>query len=138
VSLPVATLIVGAEMLGLYSLLVYGLWSPHKFPWSLLFEFFLNLLLVIYFVSSFSLGRAYDLQGLALIAFLIGFWAATFVSGYLLRRTVWREDHRQPALRVARQRLRGLFLLIAFAWALIYLVTYIGTRMIPFGPSSAG
>jgi hypothetical protein len=138
VSLPIATLVAGAEMLGLYSLLVYGLWSPQGIFWSLFFERIFNLLLGIYFAHLFLYNHLwFVLEGPAIIAFLVGFWVSTFGSGYLLWRTVWREDH-QSSSRIASQRLRGLFLLIGFAWSVIYLVTYIGTLMVPFGPSSVG
>jgi hypothetical protein len=139
VSLPIATLIVGAEMLGLYSLIaLVDFLSPLQLSWSFVFESFLNVLLAGLTVSFFFSDPSVDLVAPVILASLVGFWAATLISGYLLWRTVRREDHRQPASCVAGQRLRGLLLLIAFAWAVIYLVTYIGTLLIPFGPSSVG
>lgn len=51
VSLPIATLIVGAEMLGWYSLVVLdGLLSPYGFHWSVVFERFLNVALASFVV----------------------------------------------------------------------------------------
>ena len=138
ISLPIATLIAGAEMLGLYSLIaLMDLLSPGT-SWSFIFGSFLNVLLAGLTVSVFFSGPSHDFFAPVILAFLVAFWAAMLISGYLLWRTVWCEDHRQPASRVAMQRLRGLLLLIAFAWVVIYLVTYIVTLTIPFGPSSVG
>jgi hypothetical protein len=132
VSLPIATLVAGAEMLGLYSLIVVHFSSSGIFD-SLVFGVLaFNMFLVDSFAEFFAYRLWPGVEGVAFIAFFVGFWAATFVSGYLLWRTV------RPSSRIARPRLRGLFLLIAFVWTVIYLVTYIGTLMVPFGPSSVG
>jgi len=139
VSLPIATLIAGAEMLGLYSLIaLMDFLSPLQLSWKFVFESFLNVILAGLTVSFFFSDPSNDFFAPAILAFIAGFWAATLISGYSLWQTVWREDRRQPVSRVAGQRLRGLLLLIAFAWAVIYLVTYIVTLLIPFGPSSVG
>jgi len=138
ISLPIATLIAGAEMLGLYSLIaLMDLLSPGT-SWSFIFGSFLNVLLAGLTVSVFFSGPSHDFFAPVILAFLAGFWAAMLISGYLLWRTIWCEDHRRPASRITRQRLLGLLLLIAFAWVVIYLVTYIVTLTIPFGPSSVG
>jgi hypothetical protein len=135
VSLPIATLVAGAEMLGLYSLIVSHYLSAGISLRSVFGDFTLNVLLVGFLGQFLSYGRLFQaLEGPAIFAFLLGFWTATFVSIYLLRQTIWQERDRQPPLRIARQRLRGLALLIAFAWAVIYLATYIGSLLVFFGP----
>lgn len=139
VSPPIATLIVGAEMLGVYSLLIlHDLLSPVS--WSDVFGDFLNPLPFAYFLTLFTMELPFDLRFVdcADIASLVGFWAATAISGYLLWLTVRRKGHRQPSSRIGSRRLRGLLLLVSFAWAYIYLVTYIGFLVTPFGPSSQG
>jgi len=138
VSLPIATLVAGAEMLGLYSLIAVMDFLSPGISWSFIFGSFLNLILAGITVSFFFPDPSHDFFAPAILAFLVGFWAAMLISGYSLWQTVWREDRRQPVSRVAGQRLRGLLLLIAFSRAVIYLVTYIVTLMIPFGPSSVG
>ena len=136
VSLPIATLIVGAEMLGWYSLVVLDdLLSPYGFHWSVVFERFLNVALASLVVPRFSPDLSYDLFGLMIFALPIVFWSATFASGYVLWQAVWREDHQQPTSRIAMKRLRGLLLLVCFAWAFCYLVSYIAGLMTPLGIS---
>ena len=137
VSLPIATLIVGAEMLGWYSLVVLdGLLSPYGFHWSVVFERFLNVALASFVVPPlFPPDFSHDLFVLMIFALPIGFWAATFASGYLLWRAVWREDHDRPTSRIVVQRLQGLLLLVCFAWAFCYLVSYIAGLTTPLGIS---
>ena len=140
ISLPVATLIAGAEMLALHSLLVFDvLLSPDESFWrSVLGQLPLNILLFALigylFLSEISLTHVL----LMTIVPFIGFWVATFGSGYLLWQTVWGEDRHWSSSRISRQRLRGLLLLIAFAWAFLYLVTYVGTLLITGRPSIVG
>lgn len=123
VSLPIATLIVGAEMLVLYSLVVMSsLLSPYGFSWDYKFQlFFLNPVPAFYFY-----------RRPAVIASFIGFWAAVLISGYLLGQTLLRDDH-HPSSRIAGRLLRGLLLLLCFAWALSYLVSYIAWLITPLG-----
>jgi hypothetical protein len=120
VSLPIATLIVGAEMLGWYFLLL--LWCLSLGP-------FLEVLSAFPFVIPpwFAFPVLFD-SGVYLPGIygsLIGFWTATFVSGHLLWGTVWRENHHQTSSRIASRPLRALLLLICFAWAFFYLVSYV-------------
>jgi hypothetical protein len=142
VSLPIATLIVGAEMLGWYSLFVMGRLLSGGFSWNFRgIPFFLDpfsaIFALIPFVSfSVDASILFPLMFLADIGFFLSFWVATFVSGYLLWQTVRRADHRQPSSRAANSPLRGLLLLIFFAWAFVYLVTYIGWVTAPWGPWS--
>ncbi len=137
VSLPIATLIVGAEMLGLYSLYVISeLLSPSGFSWEYKFElFFLNpvpaALLALLFESFFSVTPS--LFDRATIGIFLSFWVATFVSGYLLWQTVLRDNHRRPNSHIAGRVLRGFLLLVCFAWALFYLVSYISWLRTPLG-----
>jgi hypothetical protein len=141
VSLPIATLIAGTEMLVLYSLLIlHDLLSPVEFSSRYIFAELLNPIPFAYFLMVFTTELPFDLRFVdyAEIASLVGFWGATAISGYLLWLTVWLKGLRQPSSRIAGQRLRGLLLLICFAWAYIYLVTYIGFLVTPFGPSSQG
>ena len=140
VSLPIATLIVGAGMLGWYSLFVIGgLLSPEGFSWDFRFiPFFLNPIPAAFVAS---LPRAFFfvdpslLLALATIGFFLSFWVATFVGGYMLWQTVWRKDYHRASSRIARVP-RGLLLLILFAWAFVYLITYIGWVTAPWGPWS--
>jgi hypothetical protein len=135
VSLPIATLIVGAEMLGWYALLLRALLSPDgSFSWEFFFEHLFNWMLASLLAPFFSFDFWNAFVGPANIALLVGFWAATFASGYLLWQTVWREDHHQPSLHIARRLLRVLLLLICFAWAFCYLVSYIAELITPWGP----
>ena len=133
VSLPIATLIAGAGMLGLYSLVVLDLLLYYRTFWYLLY---------FDFVRAASFGLVIPLPPhlvefpylpdlLFALTFVLpmGFWAATGISGYLLWRTVWREDHHQPSSRMATQRLRGLLLLILFEWTHVLLVTFITSLM---------
>jgi hypothetical protein len=137
VSLPIATLVAGAEMLGLYSLIVAHFSSSGIFD-GIVFQFFVtNIMLVSYFAEFFDYRLWPGVESTAYIGSFVGFWAATFVSAYLLWRTVWGEDH-QPSSRIARPLQRGLFLLIAFAWADIYFANYILILFFSFGPSSVG
>ena len=135
VSLPIATLIVGVEMLALYSLFVIsGLLSPYGFSWDYKFElFFLNpvpaALLALLLNSFFSVTPA--LFDRATIGFFLSFWVVTFVSGYLLWHTVLRDNLRQPHSHIAGRVLRGFLLLVCFAWALFYLVSYIAWLRTP-------
>jgi hypothetical protein len=138
VSLPIATLIVGAEMLGWYSHVIFNsLLSPYGFHWIVVFYRFQNVffasLVALLFYPDYS--YSYDLLGLLVFVVLIGFWAATFASGYLLWRAVWREDHDRPTSRIAMQRLQGLLLLACFAWAFCYLVSYVVGLLTPLGIS---
>ena len=136
VSLPIATLIVGAEMLGWYSLVVLNsLLSPYGFHWIVVFYRFQNVLFASFVALLFSPDYSYDLLGLLVFVVPIGFWAATFASGYLLWRAVWREDRQQPTSRIAMQRLQGLLLLACFAWAFCYLVSYVVGLTTPLGIS---
>jgi hypothetical protein len=123
VSLPIATLIVGAEMLALYSLLVIsGLLSPDGFSWDYKFQlFFLNPVPAFYFY-----------RRPAVIASFIAFWAAVLISGYLLGQTVLRDDH-QSSSRIAGRVLQGSLLLLCFAWAVSYLASYIAWLITPLG-----
>jgi hypothetical protein len=127
VSLPIATLIVGVEMLALYSLFVMsGLLSPYGFSWDYHYRlFFLNPVPGFLNVASRP----------AIVGFFLSFWVATFVSGYLLWQTVLRDDHHRPSSRIAGRLLRGLVLLLCFAWALCYLVSYIAWLITPLGIS---
>lgn len=132
VSLPTATLIVGAEMLGWYFLVVLDdLFSPYGFQLSWVLERFLNI--IPYFLLPFSLvsGHYFDV----LFGFFAGFWTATVVSGYLLWRTIWREEHHQPLSRIAGRLPRTLLLLLCFASSYCYLVTYIAWLITPLGIS---
>ena len=133
VSLPIATLVAGAEMLGVYSLIVAH-FSPSGIFDGIVFQFLTaNLALVDTFAEFFDYRLWPGVESTTYIASFVGFWAATFVSAYLLWRTVLGEDH-----HIARPLQRGLFLLIAFVWAAIYLATYILILMFRFGPSSVG
>ncbi len=139
VSLPIATLTAGANMLGVYSLVILdGLLSPYGFSWNVVFERFFNVALAALIAVLFSPYISFELFGLMIVALPIGFWAAVFVSGYLFWRTVWHEDRGQASSDVTRQRRRGALLLVVFAWAFIYLVTFINGLMAPWGPSSVG
>jgi hypothetical protein len=69
----------------------------------------------------------------ATIGFFLSFWVAMLVSGYLLWQTVLRDNHRQPHLHMAGRALRGFLLLVCFAWALFYLVSYISWLRTPLG-----
>ncbi len=131
VSLPIATLIVGADMLGVYSLLILlELLTPDGFSWYFRFDLFFLNPIPAFFFSDFFFWRP------AAIGSFLSFWVSTFVSGYLLWQMVWREDHRRLSSRTASQPLRGLPLLICFAWAFCYLLSYIAWLMTPWGPSS--
>jgi hypothetical protein len=123
VSVPIATLIVGAEMLALYSLLVISeLLSPYGFSWKYNSNyFFLNPVPAFYFY-----------ERPAVIASFIAFWAAVLISGYLLGQRVLRDDH-QSSSRTAGRILQGSLLLVCFAWALSYLVSYIAWLITPPG-----
>ena len=125
VSLPIATLIVGAEMLGWYFILL--LLSLSLGP-------FLEVLSAFPFVIPpwFAFPSLFDsgVYLLGVFGTLIGFWTATFISGYLLWRTVWRENHHPDSSRVASRFLRALLLLICFAWAFFYLVSYVRQFMV--------
>lgn len=126
VSLPIATLIAGAAMLGLYfRLLLLG------FSGSFFFKLLLNSTPYYFFRYSVVTGHYFHV----LVGSFIGFWIATFVSGYLLWQAVWRQDDHPASSRVAGQRLRGLILLICFAWAFFYLVTYFAELSTPLGIS---
>lgn len=124
VSLPIATMIVGAEMLAFYSVLfvISVITSSDGFSWDYKFHlFFLNPVPAFYFY-----GRP------AVIASFIAFWAAVLISGYLLAQTVLRDDHRSSS-RIAGRILQGSFLLLCFAWVLSYLVSYIAWLITPLG-----
>ncbi|HEY2213290.1 MAG TPA: hypothetical protein VGH62_17080 [Bradyrhizobium sp.] len=125
VSLPIATLVVGAEMLGWYFLLL--LLSLSLGP-------FLEVLSVFPFVIPpwFAFPSLFDsgVYLLGVFGSLIGFWTATFISGYLLCRTIWRENHHPASSRVASGLLRALLLLICFAWAFFYLASYVHQFMV--------
>ena len=79
VSLPIATLIVGAEMLGLYSLVVLDLLLSYRIFWYLLSSIFQSGLFVILLLLSRGVS-AYLPDLLFALTFVlpIGFWAATF------------------------------------------------------------
>lgn len=120
VSLPIATLIVGAEMLGGYFLLLLLILYMGLFPDILrVFPFFI----LPWYAFPFVFGSGLYLP--VVYGSLIAFWAAMFISGFLLWRTVWRENHHQPSSRVASRLLRTLLLFICFAWTFFYLVVYV-------------
>jgi hypothetical protein len=120
--LPISTLIAGAVTLGLYfRLLLLGVPG----------NFFLNSTPYYYFRYSVVSGRYFHV----LVGSFIGFWVAEFVSGYLLWQAVWSEGDHRSSPRIAGQRLRGLLLLICFAWAFFYLVTYFAALSTPLGIS---
>ncbi len=105
VSLPIATLIAGAQMLGLYSLLVlHKLLSPVELSWRYIFEGFFNPLPFAYFLLLFTTELPFDI-GYGILASFVGFCAAMAISGYLLWRTVWRERHPKLSSRIGSQRL---------------------------------
>jgi len=137
VSLPIATLIAGAGMLGLYCLVVLDLLLYSRAFWDILYFRFamassVGLLIPLPKYLVFYPNLRELLFALTFIL-PIGFWAATGVSGYLLWRTVWREHHHQPSSRMTRLRLRGLLLLILFEWAHVLLVTFIFSLVV-YGP----
>src|SRR5215472_5578681 len=113
VSLPIATLIAGAVMLGLYFCLV-----------SLALSGFYKFILNGYFYVLFRnyLGPEHYFH--VLVGSFVGFWVAIFVSGYLLWQVISRQDGYVASSRIAGQLLRGLLLLACFAWAFMYLVSY--------------
>ncbi len=120
VSLPIATLIVGAEMLGGYFLLLLLIFYMGLFPDILrVFPFFI----LPWYAFPFVFGSWLYLP--VVYGSLIAFWAATFISGFLLWRTVWRENRHQPSSRVAGRLLRALLLFICFAWTFFYLMVYV-------------
>jgi hypothetical protein len=126
VSLPIATLIVGAEMLGCYLLLLLSILSFR--PLSVALRALPYLIIPMEaFPPTFSSDSYYLL---AVFGSLIAFWAATFTSGFLLWRTAWRENHHHVSLRVASRLLPALFLFISFAWTLFYLTSYIRQSMV--------
>jgi hypothetical protein len=129
VSRPVATLIVGAEMLGCYLLLLLSILSPR--PLSVALRGFPYLILP---VEAFPPTFSSESYLLAVFGSLIAFWAATFISGFLLWRTVWRENRRHASSRVDSRLLPALFLFICFAWAFFYLVSYIHQSMVLMFP----
>jgi hypothetical protein len=137
VSLPVATLIAGAGMLGLYCFVVLHLLLYSRAFWYILYFRFATAASVGLVIPLPEYLVHYpDLPELTFaLTFVlpIGFWAATGVSGYLLWRTLWREDHHQPSSRMTRLRLRGLLLLILFEWAHVLLATFILSLMV-YGP----
>jgi len=123
VSLPIATLIAGAVMLGLYvRLLSLGASADY--------HFFLNSYFYYVFYPLLSGHYVHVLVGS-----FVGFWVAIFVSGYLLWQTVWRQHGYAASSRIVGQRLRGLLLLVCFAWAFVYLVAYIVLLTTPLGIS---
>jgi hypothetical protein len=135
VSLPIATLVAGAEMLGLYCFVVLDLLLHYRTFWFMLHVRFSDAALfglVIPLPQYFVFFPNIPVLALALMFILpIGFWATTGVSGYLLWRTVWHEDHHQPSPSMARQRLRGLLLLVLFESAHVLLVTFLLSLMGP-------
>jgi hypothetical protein len=128
VSLPIATLVAGAEMLGLYCFVVLDLLLHSRVFWFMLYAQFSRAAmfgLVIPLPLFIVFFPNIPVLAFALMFILpIGFWAAIGVSGYLLWRTVWHEDHHQPSPSMARQHLRGLLLLLLFEWAHVLLVTF--------------
>jgi hypothetical protein len=136
VSLPIATLIVGAEMLAVYSFYVISeLMSPSGFAWKYKFElFFLNpvptALLALLLDSFFSVTPS--LFDRATIGIFLSFWVVMFVSGYLLWQALLRDNHRQPHSHIGVRVLPGV-LLVCFVWALFYLVSYISWLITPLG-----
>lgn len=138
VSLPMATLVAGAEMLGLYFLLIlHNLLSPVVFPWGDVFAECLFNPLPAYFLLLFTTELPFNFFHLVFASF-IGFFAAIALSGYLLGRTVRHEGHPKLSSRIGGQRLLGLLILISFAWAYMYLVAYVPVWMLLFGPLNQG
>ena len=120
VSLPIATLIVGVEMLGWYVFLPLSILSQR--PLSVVLGIFPFLILPWQAFPSTFRSESYTL---AVFGSLIAFWVATLISGFLLWRTLWREDHHHASSRVASRFLRALLLFICFAWTLFYLASYV-------------
>jgi hypothetical protein len=117
VSLPIATLILGAIMVGLNSLTLLGLYLLPYEPWSYIVPFFSPLGALPYDSRFFLFAQ---------VGIFVAFWASIFISGYLLWWTVWREHHRQSLSHDPGQRLRALLLLVCFAWAFVYVKSYLG------------
>ncbi len=120
VSLPVATLIVGAEMLGWYVFLPLSILSQR--PLSVVLDIFPLLILPWQAFPSTFRSESYTL---AVFGSLIAFWVATLISGFLLWRTLWRENHHHASSRVASRLLQALLLFVCFAWTLFYLASYV-------------
>ena len=125
VSLPVATLIVGAEMLGWYLLLILSILPPGLFSE---FPLFFYAFILPWYAFPATFGSRLYLP--VVFGSIIAFWAATLISGFLLWRTVWRENHRQASSRVASRLLRALLLGVCFALAFFYLASYVHELMV--------
>jgi hypothetical protein len=127
ISLPIATLIVSAEMVGVYCLLLFA-----NISWSFYFDHLFSSILSALLPFSLVLGHYASLR----FGSFVGFWTAIFINGYLLWRTVWRREyHHQPSSRIAGRLLRALLLLLCFAWAYFYLVFYVAELVTPLGIS---
>jgi hypothetical protein len=111
VSLPIATLIVGTEMLAWYALYSYALHS-----WLVGF--------IIWYPAWFSYLINSDVLLMSRV-FSVVFWAALFVSGRLMWRSVSGDDGREYPSNKAVQHLRGFLLLFVFAWTFLSLRTFI-------------
>ncbi len=110
-------------MLALYSLLVISeLLSPYGFSWKYNSNyFFLNPVPAFYFY-----------EGPAVIASFIAFLGCGFDQRLSAGQPVLRDDH-QSSSRIAGSILQGSLLLVCFAWALAYLVSYIAWLITPPG-----
>jgi hypothetical protein len=100
VSLPIATVTAGLQLFTWISVGFYLFFRPY-FSWQ---DVFLTLSIVF--------------RGLPVEMLLLGTsFAWTFVSAYLLWRTVRKEDGQGSVSKNAQQRRRALLVLLAFMWA---------------------
>jgi hypothetical protein len=106
VSLPIATLLAGMEMLSEILLVIY-----HQISFLI---FVLGLPILLCFDTSPLADR------LAFANFLLAPFGASFVSGYLLWLSVRRGDELNRASG-AERKLRALLLVLIFGWAFLSL-----------------
>lgn len=114
VSVPIATLIVGIEILAI-GVLAYVGWCLVYHNW--LLGIGLIFLWTVCLVTGFSPPVLTD-QVVGLLpdtVVLVAFCAAQFLGGRLLWRTLWRDSEREYPSNKTMQHLKILFLLFVFA-----------------------
>jgi hypothetical protein len=128
VSLSIAMLTIGMEVLVLYVIILLGIFYMYHD----LFDRYHSWLTFIYMggetlllvpaigaMLAWSPALGESLTDTIAFVVFIAFWAAQFVSGRLLWRTRWRDDERESPSNKTMQHLRALFILFIFAWAFL-------------------